>query len=116
MAKREDIWLLIDNCDPDIIVCMETWLTSTITDTEVLPPGHVTYGNDRKDGYGGVLVDIKRKLGSDDISTHPDPYLCEFKAVRFETNKQTVIVCGAHTHTHTHTHTRLTAVCLGLPG
>ena len=40
MAKQEDIWLLIDNCDPDITVCMETWLTSTITDIEVLPPGY----------------------------------------------------------------------------
>ena len=96
MAKQEDIWLLIDSCDPDIIVCMETWLTSTITDAEVLPPGYVTYRNDRKDGYGSVLVAIKRKLGSVDICTHLDPCLCEFKAVTFETNKQTVIVCSAY--------------------
>ena len=57
----------------------KTWLTSTIIDAEVMPPGYEIYRNDRKDGYGGVLVATKKKLGAVDISTHFDPCLCELK-------------------------------------
>jgi len=38
----------------------------------------------------------KENAGSVDISTHLDPHLCEFKAVKFESNKQKVITCGAY--------------------
>jgi len=96
MAKRQDAWVLIDSCDPDIIVCSETWLNSTVCDAEVLPPGYIMYRNDRKDGYGGVLVAVKRNLGSVDISADTGPAECETKAVKIMANKQSVVVCGAY--------------------
>lgn len=70
-AKREAFWNLVDSSKPDVILGCETWLRSTITTQEVMPPGYVTYRNDRSDGYGGVVVAVKDTLISSeaDIET-----------------------------------------------
>ena len=65
-AKRQAFWNLVDSSKPDVILGCETWLRSTITTQEVMPPGYVTYRNDRSDGYG-VLVAVKDTLFSSEV-------------------------------------------------
>jgi hypothetical protein len=50
---------------PDIIIDCETWLKPEIHHSEIMPPNYTIYRNDRKDGYGGVLIGVR----SDIIST-----------------------------------------------
>ena len=70
-AKREAFWNLVDSNKPDVILGCETWLRLIITTQEVMPPGYVTYRNDRSDVYGRVVVAVKNILISSeaDIET-----------------------------------------------
>ena len=64
MAKKECLWQIIDDQRPDVILASETWLKSDIHDTEIIPAdfGYELFRNDRSDGYGGVLIAVKRTL------------------------------------------------------
>ena len=66
LNKRADLIYLIYYIHPDSIIGIETWLTANITDNEIIPPelNYTIYCNDRKDGYGGVLIPISKKFTS----------------------------------------------------
>ncbi|CAG2207668.1 unnamed protein product [Mytilus edulis] len=47
----------------------ETWLLPSICSAEIFPPNYEVIRKDRKDGYGGVLLAIKKEYISDSIET-----------------------------------------------
>ena len=59
VAKREELWELLDSSDPDVVVVTETLLKPTVLNSEIFPPCYAVFRKDRKDGYGGVLVAVK---------------------------------------------------------
>ena len=67
LSVRKAFWNLVDSSKPEVILGCETWLRSTISTQEVMPPGYVTYRKDRSDGYGGVLVAVKDTLISSEV-------------------------------------------------
>ena len=64
MIKKESLWQILDSHNPDIILMSETWLDQDIHDAEVMPPdlNYELFQKDRRDGYGRVLIAIKRNL------------------------------------------------------
>jgi hypothetical protein len=54
-----ELSLLLDSAKPDIIVGCEIWLKAEIHNSEIMPPNYTIYRNDRKDGYGGVLIGVR---------------------------------------------------------
>ena len=63
-SKVEALAALINSSSPDIIFGTETCADNTITNTELFPSHFDTYDiwpKDRLDGYGGVLLAIKKR-------------------------------------------------------
>ena len=58
--KKEEVLNLIDQADPSIILGTETWLTPQVSSSEIFPPNYEVIRKDRKDGYGGVLIAVKK--------------------------------------------------------
>ena len=58
--KQEEMVNLIDSADPTIIIGTETWLNSSIHNTEIFPSAYDVIRKDRSDDYGGVLLAIKK--------------------------------------------------------
>jgi len=61
--KKAEFQNIIDDTRPDIVIATETWLKDTMKDGEIGQPDDFSekyeiYRNDRKDGYGGVLVAV----------------------------------------------------------
>ena len=93
-GKREALWELINREKPDMLNGCETWLKPTINNSEILPPDYETYRKDRTDGYGGVLIAIKKSFISSEIAINFDS---EIVAVRVErTGKPPLIVCSIY--------------------
>ena len=69
-AKRAQFWLLLEETDPAIIICCETWLHPGIHEREVLPAGyHMVARRDRPtDHHGGVMVAVRDNINSTEIS------------------------------------------------
>ena len=69
--KKEEVMNLIEQADPSIIMGTETWLTPSICSAEIFPPNYEVIRKDRNDGYGGVLLAIKKDFVIDamDIDT-----------------------------------------------
>ena len=65
-AKKTPFWLLLTECNPDIIIGSETWLSPGIYEREILPCGyHIVARKDRKGSpHGGVLIATKKANNS----------------------------------------------------
>ena len=61
-AKRESMWEVIISSNADVVVGCETWLATSILDSEVMPGNYNVYRKDRGDAYGGVLVAVRDDL------------------------------------------------------
>ena len=58
--KKEEIGNLIDSADPCVIIGTETWLNSRMHSSEIFPSNYEVIRHDREDGYGGVLLAIRK--------------------------------------------------------
>ena len=58
--KMEEIGNLTDSANPSIIIGTETWMHSGIHSSEIFPANYDVIRHDPKDGYGGVLLAIRR--------------------------------------------------------
>lgn len=66
-SKVESLAALINTSSPDIIFGTETWANNTITNAELFPSHFDVYDiwrKDRPDGYGGVLLAVKKRSPS----------------------------------------------------
>lgn len=65
--KRDDLWSVIDSSSANIVVLTETWLTSKISDSEIMP-SHKKFNIYRQDREGktggGVLIAIADPISS----------------------------------------------------
>ena len=82
-----------DSAKPDIIIGCETWLKPEIHNSEIIPPNYTIYRNDRKDGYGGMLIGVR----SDIISTeYVNSKNIELVAVKVQLSKQKPLIVGIY--------------------
>ena len=65
--KREEVNNIIDQSDPSVIIGTETWLNPSINSCEYFPPNYEVIRKDRKDGYGGVLLAVKKDFVIDQM-------------------------------------------------
>ena len=64
---------LLDATKADIAICTETWLNSTISDSEICPDNDSLFRNDRTDRHGGgVAILTSNKF----IASQPVEYMC----------------------------------------
>lgn len=64
---------MTDSSVPDIIIGTETWLRPSITNNEIFPPEiYEAERRDRPDGYGGVLIAVKKNVNSKMITANVD--------------------------------------------
>ena len=90
--KKEELGNLIESTDPSIIIGTETWLNDRIHSSEIFTPSYDVYRNDRKDGYGGVLIAIKKDYISELISSNDD---AESIFVKLSMGKDKPLIVGA---------------------
>ena len=93
MSKKESLWLSLESEKPDIVLACETWLKPDIYDSEIIPSDfeYEIFRKDRKDGYGGILIAIKRNLVYEVI---PTDKTCELVAVKITCKHNSVIVAS----------------------
>ncbi|XP_072042006.1 uncharacterized protein [Amphiura filiformis] len=90
--KKEELGNLIDSVDPSIIIGTETWLNSSVYSSEIFPPSYEVIRKDRKDGYGGVLLAIRKDYVFDRIETVED---VESVFVKLTLDKNTALIVGS---------------------
>lgn len=89
-AKKESFWESVESSQPDIIIANETWLKSSMSSCEMMPPGYnAPIRKDRADGYGGVLIATKNDLIDCEIKIDSE---CEIAATKVELVKQQPLV------------------------
>ena len=99
--EKTEMLNVIDEYHPDIIVATETWLKPSVCSSEVIPPCYVTYRQDRKDGYGGVLIAVKNDLLSEEITSPTKPEHLEAVFVKISlVTKKTLIIGGIYRPTN----------------
>ena len=76
-AKRESLWSMLSDIDPDIVIATETWLHPGITEKEVLPDNYQFLARkDRpNDPHGGVAVIAKSEIAGVQVDTDTDTEL-----------------------------------------
>ena len=71
--KKAEIINLVDSTKADIAICTETWLNSTISDSEICPENYSLFRNDRTDRHGwGVAILTSNTL----IASQLAEYMC----------------------------------------
>ena len=68
--KKEEVNNLLHHSDPSVIIGTETWLNPSICSAEIFPPNYEVFRKDRRDGYGGVLLAVKRDYITDQLETN----------------------------------------------
>ena len=96
-AKRQPLWLLLEELKPDIVIGNETWLHSGIHEREVIPSGyHIIARKDRDTGQhgGGVIIFAKEGVVGCDLGLKVST---ELTAASVECkNKQKLIIVSAY--------------------
>ena len=81
-AKKLEVQLMVDDTKPDVIVACETLLKPADNCSEFMPSGYdLPFRKDRADGYGGVIIAIKKVLTGGQLMI-PTP--CELVAVKLK--------------------------------
>ena len=62
LPKIDDLILFCSNYSPHIICVVETWLSSEISDSEILIPNYMSFRLDRSRHGGGIAVFVKSSL------------------------------------------------------
>jgi hypothetical protein len=92
-SKVHKLSLLLESAKPDIIIGCETWLKPEIHNFEIMSPNYTIYRNDRKDGYGGVLIGVR----SDIIrSEYVNSKNVELVALKVQLSKQKPLIVGSY--------------------
>lgn len=67
IRKRDKLYSVIDNCDANIVVLNETWLSAKISDAELFPVrkrlNEFRQGRELRNG-GGVLIGVRNCISS----------------------------------------------------
>ena len=97
---KPNFWNFLDNVQEDIVCICETWLSSSVGDSEVLPTNspYIIYRKDRPDGYGGSLLLIKSDVISKPVDIQSS---CDviFRKIQCS-DSQTLIIGSAYRPTN----------------
>lgn len=77
----------------DILISSETYLACNIGDSEVIPPAYQVFRQDRKDGYGGVIILSKKELIVQEVRGTDKS---EIISIKIETFQNPVIVSACY--------------------
>ena len=94
MAKKESLWQIIDDQQPDVILASKTWLKSDIHNSEIIAAdfGYDLFRKDTSDGYGGVLIAVKCTFIYELTTVGKE---CQFIAVKI-TCKYNSLILASH--------------------
>lgn len=70
--KVDDLAALIDSVKADIVFGTESWLDSSVKDSEAFPEDFVAYSKDRSRLGGGVFILVRRSLNSSELDIGHD--------------------------------------------
>ena len=74
--KKPELLNLLQATQADVIIGTESWLTDSISDSEICPPGYTMFRKDRASGIGvGVLL----KVSSECVCSDPG-FLCPLRS------------------------------------
>ena len=90
-SKQAIFGCFVDTHNPDIIFGTESWLSPSISSSEVFPHGYCVYRKDRSDGYGGVCLACCNKMTSREISITTQSEIVAYHITLAES--QSLIVC-----------------------
>ena len=90
--KKEEIGNMIDSTNPDVILGSESWLNKNIASAELFPPTYDVYRKDRSDGYGGVLIAIKKMFIAEQISYNGN---CEAIFIKLLLDGRKTLIIGS---------------------
>ena len=91
--KKEEIGNMIDSTNPDVILGSETWLNKNIASAELFPPTYDVYRKDRSDGYGGVLIAIKKIFIAEQVSYNNNK--CEAVFIKLPLDGKKTLIIGS---------------------
>ena len=97
--KKESLWHILESESSDIILACKTWLKPDIHDSEIIPTdlGYEIFRKDRNDGYGGVMIGVKRQLVYEHVPTSDS---CEPVAVKVSCKHNSVIIASLYRPTN----------------
>ena len=75
----------------DVVIGCETHLDQCIHDGEFLLLNYTCFWRDRKDGWGGVVIIIKKELIAEQITSS---MLSEILAIKITTHRQPIVICS----------------------
>ena len=78
--------------DPSVIIGTETWLNPSINSCEYFPPNYEVIRKDRKDGYGGVLLAVKKDFVIDQMEVTT---VVEAVFVKLQLGKNLPLIIGS---------------------
>ena len=81
IPKITELSSIVASINPDVFVGTETWLSTSVSSSEILPPGYVAYQKDRNSHDGSVLIAHKNSLNSHQIIVDSS---CEIIACQIE--------------------------------
>ena len=60
--KKEELETFLMENDIDVVLGSESHLSPSINNSEIVPPLYTAYRKDRDDGWGGVIIIVKKSL------------------------------------------------------
>ena len=92
--KKDELSSFLIENDIDIVLGSETHLSPSINNTEIPPPPMYTcYRRDPADGWGGVIIIIKKSLTVEEIKINKE---CGMVAIKVETYQKIVIFASCY--------------------
>jgi len=93
-SKKASFVNFISDHSPNIIAGCESWLTPSISSSEIFPAGCTVYRKDRSDGYGGVFVACENNFVSEKLNLDTN---AEIVACHVDHNEsQPLIICSLY--------------------
>ena len=92
--KKEAFCNIIKSSDSCIIIGIETWLNPTIHSSEMFLPNYEIIRKDRNDGYGRVLLAIKKDFIINNITISQENE-CEVAFAKLTFDKNQTLTVGA---------------------
>ena len=104
-AKVAELDNLIQTTRPDIVFGTESWLTPSISNTEVFPNGFTVYRRDRpqgewdKESGGGIFILVANSLTSHEVPELHMGYENIWVKVKIQGRRTLLLSCFYHPHT-----------------
>ena len=93
-SKKASFVNFISDHSPNIIAGCESWLSPSVSNSEIFPPGYTAYRKDRSDGYGGVFVACQNGIVSAKLNLNTNAEVVACRVDQYES--QPLIICSLY--------------------